>query len=138
MDVGEEKSRRETLKILALASAIAFPLGVGGCIGIAYAAVELSWSPALTGLLFGTILVAVIVTAAVFYLTRMYIRPLSGMEATIKRMNQRDFTGHVESAFKEGMFRDLFDGPERTLANPCDACSRNRPTRPTSSPRPAR
>ena len=110
MHDAEVSFRRETLKILAQAAAIAFPLGVGGCIGLAYAAVELSWAPALTGLLFGTCLVAVIVVAAVFYLSRVYIRPLLGMDETLKKMNNKDFTAQVEAPFKEGMFKDLFEG----------------------------
>jgi len=102
--------RREALKILMIAAAIAFPLGVGGSIGLAYAAVELSWSPALTGLLFGFCLVTLIVSVAVFYLARVYLRPVQNIESTIRKMNEKDFTVQVESPFKQGMFKDLFDG----------------------------
>ncbi|RJP33050.1 MAG: methyl-accepting chemotaxis protein [Actinobacteria bacterium] len=110
MDNEESQVRKETLKILAIAAAIAFPLGVGGCIGLAYAAANLSWSPALSGLLFGFCLVVLIVSLAVFYLARVYLLPIRNVERTIKKMNEKDFTVRVDSPFKEGMFKDLLDG----------------------------
>jgi methyl-accepting chemotaxis protein len=110
MQTGDIKFRRETYRILIIAALIAVPLGVGGIIGIAYAAVELPWSPALTGLLFGVGLIAVIVTVAVIYLARVYLLPIRNMEDTIVKMNEKDFTAHIDAPFKEGMFKDLFDG----------------------------
>ncbi len=104
------KFRKETLRILSIAAIIAFPLGVGGCIALAYTAVAWSVSPAVTGLLFGLGLVAVIVSLAVVYLARVYLRPIQNAESSIRTMNARDFTVRVEAPFKEGMFKDLFDG----------------------------
>jgi methyl-accepting chemotaxis protein len=110
MEGADNEFRREAGKIFLIAASIAFPLGVGGCIGLAYAAHELSWSPALTGLLFGFTLVSLIVTMAVLYLTRVYLLPVRKMGSTILKMNERDFTAHIDTPFKEGMFKELFDG----------------------------
>ncbi len=106
----EELIRQETLKIVSIAALIAIPLGVGGCIGIAYAARELSWSPALTGLLFGACLIGFIVLVAAIYIARLYLAPLREVQEIVKKMNTRDFTARVDTPFKQGMFKDLFDG----------------------------
>ena len=118
MATGDDWERKEKSKILLLAAGISFPLGVGGSIGIAYAAAGLTWSPALTGGLLGTGLVLVIVLASSLYIARAYLAPVRSVEAVLKRMGARDFSEQVETSefTKGGLFVRLFESINRVNA----------------------
>jgi methyl-accepting chemotaxis protein len=96
IDEERQKDANNFAKFLMTAAAVAFPLGIGGSIAIAYAAVNLSWSPALVGIVFGFVVVTITMTGAVVYVARSYLWPLKELNDVLKGMMQRDFTVHAE------------------------------------------
>ena len=96
--IDEEKKKDVNVfsRFLLTAAAVAYPLGIGGSIGIAYAAVKLSWSPVIIGLVFGIVVVTITVMGAVVYVAKEYLWPLKEFAAVLFSMMDKDFTGHVD------------------------------------------
>jgi methyl-accepting chemotaxis protein len=102
----EGKDAKEFTRFLLMAGIFAIPVGVGGSIGIAYAAVGLSWSPILIGIVFGTPVVLVAMISALWFMARQYLWPLKNMTQILKRMAAKDFTAKAE--FKqEGLIKEF-------------------------------
>jgi methyl-accepting chemotaxis protein len=87
----------EFSKFLFTASAVALPLGLAGAIGIAFAAAKLSWNPALTGLVFGLVVVALAVTGACLFVARRYLWPIAALSEVLQKLRARDFTARADS-----------------------------------------
>ena len=111
------RARQEFYRVLFIAAVIVLPVGIGGSIGIAFVAVKLSWNPALTGLVFGSIVILIAVTCAVFYISRKYLWPLENLLDHLQKMREKDFTTKVE-AMQQGMigeFAKALNGLSGTL-----------------------
>ncbi|MEJ5186783.1 MAG: methyl-accepting chemotaxis protein [Candidatus Geothermincolales bacterium] len=113
----ERKLGEEFGRFLIKVAAVVTPLGVGGCIGISYAASSLGWSPALSGALFGFLLTLALVGISAFLLGREYLWPLRELASVISMMIQKDFTARarVRKGGMIGEFAEAVNGLADTL-----------------------
>jgi methyl-accepting chemotaxis protein len=105
-DEPEKRDVSELYRFFLLGAAFAFPLGLGGSIAIAYAAVHLSWPPAVTAILFGGIVVIITLVSTTLFLAREYLGPLKDMTVILKRMAAKDFTGRADFK-REGLIKEF-------------------------------
>jgi len=102
----EKGSAREYYRLTLLAGLIAFPVIVGGTIGISFAAAKLSWNPALSGLLFGAVVFVILVSGTAFAVARLYILPVRDLTWVLRRMTEKDFTAQAEERYS-GLIGEL-------------------------------
>ena len=112
MEKDQKRDANVFARFLLTAAAVAYPLGIGGSIGVAYAAANLSWSPAIVGVAFGFVVVTITLTGAVVYVAKEYLWPLKEFAAVLFDMMDKDFTGQAEvsAAGLMGDFAEALNG----------------------------
>ena len=112
MDMEKKKDTNAFTRFFLTAAAVAYPVGIAGSIGIAYAGSNLSWNPILIGVIFGFIVVSAALLGAVIYVAREYLWPLNELTSVLMGMMNRDFTVHAEVSVGGliGDFADALNG----------------------------
>jgi methyl-accepting chemotaxis protein len=104
----EKGKTKEFYRLILLAGIIAFPVIIGGTIGISFAADKLSWNPALTGFLFGALVFLLLVIGTTYVIARRYLLPLRDLAGVMQRMTEKDFTSQAETKYS-GLVGELSD-----------------------------
>ncbi len=106
------KTKAIVVRFVAITSAVVFPLGLAGSVGIAFAADRLSWSPLLVGMLLGFCVVTATLSAAVVLVLYIYMLPVRDLNVVLERLRRKDFTVHAD----EGRAGILLNFAEATNA----------------------
>ena len=111
-DRPEKKKVKEFSRLLLTAGAVGGPFTIGGIIGIAFAAAHFSWNPALTGLLFGTVVFVAVMFVTSYVIASRYFFPIGELADVLERMKNKDFTTHAGTGYAGviGEFAETLNG----------------------------